>query len=107
MSVEGSFHHFFVNLGNGGYRYYEHFDSKEQYHYYRLVKEGRPNGNIRHFEYDSQYISLPKRIQTANRDQLLVLNWIEFNYNNSKNDVKASNGEVVSYQFERKKGKAK
>ncbi|HRD56232.1 MAG TPA: RHS repeat-associated core domain-containing protein [Parachlamydiaceae bacterium] len=107
MSVEGFSNHFFVNLGNGGYRLYEYFDSMAHYRYYRLVKEGRPNGNVRHFEYDLKYLSMPKRVQTLNRDQSLVLNWMEFNYSELENHVKASNGEAAKYQFEKKKGTAK
>lgn len=38
MSVEGFSNHFFVNLGNGGYRLYEYFDSMAHYRGSKLLE---------------------------------------------------------------------
>lgn len=108
MSVKGGSSGIFaVNLGNGVNRYYSYDKVKDGLSIYRLVKEKRANGNLRHFEYgDKKNSESPTRIWTTNKNESLTLNWMNFKYGKKELKVTASNGEEVCYQISKKEGTA-
>lgn len=98
-----------VHLGNGAKRHYAFYEhSYENGTYYLLQLEERSNGNRRHFSYffDKGLFRL-KRIWTANKDESLTLNWLDFDYNKIHVNVKGSNGQTAHYVTNVEKGKAK
>jgi len=104
MTVDGTESEFIVNIGNGVKRHYQFFYRDEyKIRYYRLTSEERPSGNRRHFNYTDGYSTSPIRIWTSNKDNSLILNWINFIYGNDDYTATASNGQQVHYQLEQKK----
>ncbi len=109
MNINGSLGAFVVDLGNGTKRHYTFIGmDEENTRHYRLVREERANGNIRHIEYiDIPRSGAPKRIWTTNGDNSLILNWINFYYDKNIRTIVSSNGENVHYLLESKEIKAK
>lgn len=109
MTVDGTNDEFIVNLGNGCKRYYQFvYRDETKVRYYRLTKEMRPNGNCRYFEYISTSSFSPKKVWTSNRDNSLILDWINFNFEkeNLNYTISGSNGQKVNYRIKLKHGVA-
>lgn len=97
QSSNGSF---VIELGNGVKRHYSRGDGT-----YLLRIEERANGNLRFYQYDNKkYPESPTRIWTTNKNQSLMLNWMNFEYGKKELKVSGSNGEEVCYHIEKKKG---
>ena len=108
MSVEGDENEFVVKMGNGAKRHYQFYEVSGKKKSYYLTLEERANGNRRHFFYiDRGDQHLLQRIATNNSDDTLLLNAIDFEYQDNRVKVVGSNEQIVYYSLQRKQGTAK
>jgi hypothetical protein len=98
-----------VTLGDGTKRHYSLIAGgslKESY--FRLNLEERNNGNRRHFAYTSPSFPFSlEKIWTTNKDESLVLNYLNYFYQNNFIYVLGSNKQTSSYCIHYEKGKVR